>query len=161
MSEEQHEITSYDDPRAPWNQLQTDEDIVNWNGPVIEEFRANDGKVGGAYEGGTLLLLTTIGAKSGKQHVTPLGAMYRDETLCVSSFIETRYPAWWHNAKANPDVTVELGSKTYRARARVLEGADYDEFAEWALANNPLLADYQSKIERPMPFVILELGEQV
>ncbi|WP_280262717.1 nitroreductase/quinone reductase family protein [Nocardia wallacei] len=161
MSKDKQDITSYDDPNAPWNQVQTDEDIANWNGPVIEEFRANAGQVGGAYEGATLLLLTTTGAKSGKPHVVPLGALYRGETLCVSSFIEDRYPAWWHNAKANPEVTIEMGGKTYRGRARVLEGAAYDEFAEWALANNPLLADFQSKTERPMPFVILELGDQI
>ncbi|RDI42366.1 nitroreductase/quinone reductase family protein [Nocardia mexicana] len=159
--DEQPEITSYDDPNAPWNQLHTDEDVANWNGPVIEEFRANAGKVGGAYEGSTMLLLTTIGAKSGKQHVVPLGALYRDETLWISSFIEDRYPAWWYNAKANPEVVIELGGATYRGRARVLEGDAYDEFAEWALANNPLLADFQSKTARPMPFVTLELGEQI
>ncbi|MFI6871436.1 nitroreductase/quinone reductase family protein [Nocardia sp. NPDC050406] len=155
------EITSYDDPNAPWNQQFSEAEMARWNDGVIEEFRANDGKVGGAYEGGTLLLLTTTGAKSGKRHTVPLGALHRGETIYVSSFIEDKYPAWWFNLKANSEATVEMGGKTYRATGRVLEGADYDEFAAWALADNPMLAEYQAKIERPMPFVILELGEQI
>ncbi|BCK58965.1 nitroreductase/quinone reductase family protein [Nocardia wallacei] len=157
----QQEITSYDDPDAPWNQLHTDADIANWNAPVIDEFRANDGKVGGAYEGATLLLLTTTGAKSGKPHTVPLGVMYRGDTMYVSSFVEDRYPAWWHNIKAEPRVTIELGGKTYSGRGRVLEGPAYDEFAAWVLAENPLLADFQSKTDRPMPLVVLELGDVI
>ncbi|MBB5914220.1 deazaflavin-dependent oxidoreductase (nitroreductase family) [Nocardia transvalensis] len=157
----EHTVTSYDDPDAPWNQQYSEAEMANWNGGVVEEFRANGGKVGGAYEGGTLLLLTTTGAKSGKKHLVPLGALYRGDVMYVSSFIEDRYPAWWYNIKADPRVTIELGDKTYAARGRVLEGAEYDEFAEWALANNPLLADYQSKVERPLPLVTLELGEPI
>ncbi|WP_040738284.1 nitroreductase/quinone reductase family protein [Nocardia tenerifensis] len=148
-------IESYDDPDAPWNQDYSAEDIANWNDGVIEEFRANGGKVGGAYENGELLLLTTTGAKSGRRHVVPLGVLRRGETMYVSSFIEDRYPAWYHNVKAEPRVTMEFGDKTYQGTARALEGAEYEEFAAWALANNPLLADYQSKVERPLPLVVL------
>ncbi|WP_454195593.1 nitroreductase/quinone reductase family protein [Nocardia sp. Marseille-Q1738] len=154
-------ITSYDDPDAPWNQEYTDEEITHWNDGVIQEFRDNSGKVGGAYEGGELLLLTTTGAKSGKRHVVPLGLLRRGETLYVSSFIEDKYPAWYHNVKADSRVTIELGSTTYQGTARALEGAEYEEFAGWVLANNPLLADFQSKITRPMPLVVLELGEPI
>ncbi|QLY31510.1 nitroreductase/quinone reductase family protein [Nocardia huaxiensis] len=154
-------ITSYDDPDAPWNQEFDQAQMGDWNAGVIQEFRENGGKVGGAYQDATILLLTTTGAKSGKQHVVPLGALYRDETIYVSSFIEDKYPAWWFNIKANPQVTVEIGGKTHRAVGRALEGADYDEFAAWVLANNPLLADFQSKIERPLPLVTLELGEEI
>ncbi|MEV6134505.1 nitroreductase/quinone reductase family protein [Nocardia sp. NPDC051990] len=155
------EIASYDDPDAPWNQKFSDAEMANWNDDVISEFRANAGKVSGAYDGATLLLLTTTGARSGKPHVVPLGALYRDDTLYISSFIEDRYPAWYHNVKATPQVAVELGGKSYRATGRALEGADYDEFAAWALANNPLLADYQSKVDRPLPLVVLTLDNEV
>ena len=155
----QRDITSYDDPDAPWNQAVADGDIRNWNNPVIEEFRANGGRVGGSYEGATLLLLTTTGARSGKPHVVPLGVLYRDQTPYLSSFIEDKYPAWYHNIKANPQVTVELGTRTHHARARALEGAEYDEFATWALADNSLLADFQSRTTRPVPLVVLELDE--
>ncbi|WP_067480548.1 nitroreductase/quinone reductase family protein [Nocardia amamiensis] len=153
--------TSYDDPDAPWNQQYSDEEIAQWNDGVIQEFRGNEGKVGGAYEGGELVLLTTTGAKSGKRHVVPLGLLRRGETLYLSSFIEGKYPAWYHNVKADSRVTIELGSTTYQGTARVLEGADYEEFAGWVLANNPLLADYQAKVTRPLPLVVLELGEPI
>ncbi|WP_433757697.1 nitroreductase/quinone reductase family protein [Nocardia sp. CA-135398] len=61
---------------------------------------------------------------------------------------------------ANREVTVELGGKTHSATGRALEGADYEEFASWVLANNPLLADYQSKVDRPLPVEILTLGDE-
>ncbi|WP_040781793.1 nitroreductase/quinone reductase family protein [Nocardia pneumoniae] len=154
-------ITSYDDPDAPWNQQYSDEEINHWNDGVIQEFRDNEGKVGGAYEGGELLLLTTTGARSGRRHVVPLGLLRRDETLYVSSFIDGKYPAWYHNVKADSRVTIEFGSTTYQGTARALDGAEYEEFAGWVLANNPLLADYQAKVTRPLPLVVLELGEPI
>ncbi|UGT42211.1 nitroreductase family deazaflavin-dependent oxidoreductase [Nocardia yamanashiensis] len=155
------DITSYDDPKAPWNQAWDEAGSINgWNDGVIKEFRENAGQVGGAYAGGDLILLTTTGAKSGKQHTTPLGPLYRGDTLYVSSFIEDKYPAWVHNIKAHPQVTIELRDKTYQATGKVLEGAAYDEFAAWVLADNPLLADYQSKVDRPLPLVTLTLDRE-
>lgn len=154
----QHEITRYDDPDAPWNR-QAREDSTTWNHDVIREFRANDGRVGGAYEGGTLLLLTTTGARTGKRHVVPLGALYRGDTLYISSFMEDRYPAWYHNVRAHPEVIVELGDRIHRGVARVLTGAEYDEFAAWVLRNNPLLADFQATVARPVPLVVLTLDD--
>ncbi|MFC9968620.1 nitroreductase/quinone reductase family protein [Nocardia ignorata] len=148
-------VTSYDDPDAPWNKEFSAEEMTGWNDGVITEFRENGGQVGGDYAGATLLLLTTTGAKSGKPHVVPLGALYRGDVLYVSSFIEDRYPAWYHNAKANPSVTIELGGEKFQARADVLTGERYDEFAAWALTENPLLADYQSKVDKPLPLVVL------
>ncbi|WP_280348845.1 nitroreductase/quinone reductase family protein [Nocardia neocaledoniensis] len=147
------QVTSYDDPDAPWNKKFSPDEMVGWNDDVIREFRENGGKVGGDYAGATLLLLTTTGAKSGKPHVVPLGALYRDDVLYVSSFMEDRYPAWYHNAKANPRVTIELGGEKFAATADVLTGDRYAEFATWALAQNPLLADYQSKTDKPLPLV--------
>lgn len=158
---DQAEITDYDDPNAPWNQAWDQEaGIAGWNDEVIAEFRANDGKVGGACAGSDLILLTTTGAKSGKRHTTPLGPAYRGEVLYVSSFMEGRYPAWWHNIKANPRVMVELSGATHNATGKVLEGAEYDEFAAWVLANNPLLADFQSKADRPLPLVVLTIDDE-
>ncbi|APE34142.1 hypothetical protein BOX37_09415 [Nocardia mangyaensis] len=148
-------ITSYDDPDAPWNQEFSEADMANWNTDVIREFRENDGKVGGDYAGATLLLLTTTGAKSGKQHMVPLGALFRGETMYVSSFMEDRYPAWYHNVRADPRVTIELGTQKYAAVAEVLTGERYAEFAAWAMAENPLLADFQSKTDKPLPLVVL------
>ncbi|KZM74428.1 nitroreductase/quinone reductase family protein [Nocardia terpenica] len=155
---DQANFTDYTDPDAPWNQAWDQQGgIANWNDDVIREFRENAGTVGGAYAGGELILLTTLGAKSGKPHTTPLGALYRDDTLYVSSFLEDRYPAWWHNITANPQVTIELRDKTYQGTGKVLHAGDYDEFAAWVLANNSLLADFQSRVDRPIPLVVLTL----
>lgn len=155
---EYREITPYDDPEAPWNQG-FQGDPTTWNHDVIREFRANGGRVGGAYAGATLLLLTTTGAKTGKRHVVPLGALYRGDTLYVSSFTEGRYPAWYHNARVHPEVIVELGDRIHRGTARVLTGAEYDEFAAWALRDNPLLADFQATASLPIPLVVLTLDD--
>lgn len=75
--------------------------------------------------------------------------------MFVSSFIERAYPAWWHNAKKQPRVTVEIGDRTMAAVARVLEGDEYDEFAAWALADSPDLAAFQATIDRPIPLMTL------
>lgn len=158
-AEPSRDITSFDDPEAPWNQEYSEEEMANWNDGVVAEFRANDGKVGGAYAGAELLLLTTTGAKSGKKRTIPLGVLRRGETMYLSSFIEDKYPAWYHNVKADPRVTVEFGGKTYQGTAKALDGVEYDEFAGWVLEHNPLLADYQSKIERPLPLVVLTLDQ--
>ncbi|WP_194828957.1 nitroreductase/quinone reductase family protein [Nocardia sp. XZ_19_231] len=149
------ETTSYDDPDAPWNREFSADEMAGWNDGVVREFRENNGQVGGDYAGATLLLLTTTGAKSGKPHVVPLGALYRGDVMYVSSFIEDRYPAWYHNAKADPLVTIELAGEKFAATADVLTGERYDEFAAWALAQNSLLAEYQAKVDKPLPLVVL------
>lgn len=156
------ETARYDDPDAPWNRHTEDDPAVR-NTDVIREFRANGGCVGGVYADATLLLLTTTGAKTGKRHVVPLAALYRGETLYISSLVvgslvDDEYPAWYHNIRADPAVIVELGDHVHHATARVLTGAAYDEFAAWVLANNPLLADFQATTERPIPLVILTLA---
>lgn len=78
MTEKTPEPGSYDDPEMPWNTL-TEETIGDWNRNVIAEFRANGGNVGGAYEGGEMILLTTTGARSGRRHTVPLGVLRREE----------------------------------------------------------------------------------
>ncbi|MFD4443980.1 nitroreductase/quinone reductase family protein [Nocardia sp. NPDC058519] len=153
------EPITYDDPDAPWNREYSPDEMAGWNDGVVREFRENGGQVGGDYAGATLLLLTTTGAKSGKPHVVPLGALYRGDVMYVSSFIEDRYPAWYYNAKADPRVTIELGGEKFAATADVLTGARYDEFAAWALAENSLLAEYQAKVDKPLPLVVLTRTE--
>ena len=78
--------------------------------------------------------------------------------MYVSSFIEDKYPAWWYNIRANPQVMIEFRNNTHQGTGKVLEGEDYDEFAAWVLANNPLLADFQSKVDRPIPLVVLTIA---
>lgn len=136
----------------PWNTL-TAETIGDWNRNVIDEFRANGGVVGGAYAGGSMILLTTRGARSGRPHTVPLGPLYRGDQMFVSSFIEKAYPAWWHNVRKTPAVTVEIGTSVVAATARVLEGEEYAEFARWVLAAEPDLAKFQATVDRPIPLV--------
>ena len=95
-------------------------DAKNWNRKVIEEFRANAGKVGGAFTGAPLLLLHTIGARSGQERINPM--MYRDLGGPIAVFASKAgaptHPDWYHNLLANPEVTAEIGSETRRFRAR-------------------------------------------
>lgn len=149
---------SYDDADAPWNQ-DADHDPSMWNDDVIAEFRANAGRVGGAYAGWPLILLTTTGARSARRRVVPLAPSYRGGTLYLSSFREDRDPDWIHNIRANPAVTVEIGNETYEATATPLAGAEYDEFADWVRRNNQLLNEFQATIHRPMPLVTVRFAQ--
>ncbi|MGV9882228.1 nitroreductase/quinone reductase family protein [Streptomyces sp. NPDC003006] len=129
-----------------------------FNQSVIEEFRANAGKVGGPFEGGELLLLTTTGAKSGKEHTTPLGFV-RDGGLLLlvgSNLGAPRHPDWYHNILAHPTVTVELGTEEFQAIAVPAEGERRDRLFESVVAAEPGYGDYQARTERILPVVVLE-----
>jgi deazaflavin-dependent oxidoreductase (nitroreductase family) len=129
----------------------------DFNTPVIEEFRANGGRVGGWFEGARLLLLTTVGARSGRPHTVPLGCLPDgDRVLVIASAAGApRHPAWYHNVLANPVVTVEDGATTYSARATVLTGAERDHAFARAVEGDPGWAEYQSKTTRILPVVAL------
>jgi deazaflavin-dependent oxidoreductase (nitroreductase family) len=140
----------------PWEREWTAEGIKNWNNNVIEEFRANGGEVGGAYEGGDMILLTTTGARSGRQHTVPLGLLAVDERLIVSSFIESNYPAWYHNLRANPVVTIEQGTETFAATALIPTGEERERLWAEVTEKQPLLLEHQAKSTHPLPLVIFE-----
>lgn len=128
------------------------------NAAAIEEFRANGGKVGGRYEGMDLLLLTTVGAKSGQLRTLPLGyTMDGDRFVVNASRGGGRYnPDWYHNLVANPIVTVEVGTKKFQARARVTEGEERERlFAERATPGSRL-ESYQQRTTRVIPIIVLE-----
>ncbi|MFH8606889.1 nitroreductase/quinone reductase family protein [Streptomyces sp. NPDC018029] len=129
-----------------------------FNQSVIDEFRANGGKVGGPFEGGDLLLLTTTGAKSGKKHTTPLGFVRDGETLLVigSNLGGPRHPDWYHNVLAHPTVTVELGTDAFEAIAVPAEGERRDRLFERVVAAEPGYGDYQTRTSRILPVVVLE-----
>jgi deazaflavin-dependent oxidoreductase (nitroreductase family) len=133
-------------------------DVNDWNSGIIEEFRANGGKVGGPFEGAPLLLLTTTGAKSGKKHTTPV--MYLEDGDRVLVFASKAgapsNPAWYHNLRANPEATVEVGTDTYRVAAEVLEGEERDRLYAKQAAAYPGFAEYQEKTDRVIPVVALE-----
>lgn len=130
----------------------------DWNTNIIEEFRANAGKVGGPFEGAPLLLLHTTGAKSGAERVTPLMYLPDDDRLIVfaSKGGAPTDPDWYYNVVASPGVSVEVGDETFDARATVADDAERDSlFAEQA-RRYPQFQGYQDGIERTIPVVILE-----
>lgn len=148
----------FHDAYAPWNQ-ENRQDPSTWNDDVIAEFRANAGQVGGDYVGYPLILLTTTGARSGAPRVVPLAPNYRGDRLYLSSFRQDRDPDWLRNIRAHPAVTIEIGTETRQARATILAGAEYDEFADWVRRNNRLLAEFQATIDRPVPLVTIYFAQ--
>ncbi|HEY4388439.1 MAG TPA: nitroreductase family deazaflavin-dependent oxidoreductase [Ktedonobacteraceae bacterium] len=124
------------------------------NRQVIEEFHANEGKING---GNSLLLLTTTGARSGKQRVNPLAYTTDGERLVIiaSKGGTPTNPDWYHNIVAHPDVTVEVGTETFEARATVVEGTERDELYAKQAAIMPNFAEYQEKTTRKIPVIVL------
>ncbi|GAA3990465.1 nitroreductase family deazaflavin-dependent oxidoreductase [Thermobifida alba] len=132
--------------------------VSDFNRPVVEEFRANGGRVGGPFEGSDLLLLTTTGARSGREQTSPLGFLRDGERLLVvaSAAGAPRHPAWYHNLLAHPLVTVEVGTETFEAVAVPLEGAARDRAFAEIVRRFPRYGDYQAKTDRTIPVVALE-----
>jgi deazaflavin-dependent oxidoreductase (nitroreductase family) len=130
----------------------------DWNRGIIEEFRANGGKVGGGFEGSTLLLLHTTGAKTGQEHVTPV--MYRQVGDSYAVFASKAgapsHPDWYHNLVANPSVRAEIGTQSVALTARVADGDERDRIWTEHKTANPGFAEYETKTTRQIPVVILE-----
>ncbi|MGZ5293615.1 MAG: nitroreductase family deazaflavin-dependent oxidoreductase [Actinomycetota bacterium] len=133
--------------------------MSDWNTNVIEEFRANHGKVGGMFVGAPLLLLTTTGAKTGATRVNPLMYLPDGDRLVIfaSKGGAPTHPDWFHNVKANPSVTVEVGSETYRAVATEVTGDERDGLFTRQSELYPQFAEYQADNPRLIPVVVLEL----
>ncbi|MFI7639764.1 nitroreductase/quinone reductase family protein [Nonomuraea sp. NPDC049400] len=130
---------------------------IDFNQQIIEEFRANRGQVGGPFEGARLLLLTTVGAKTGAPHTTPLAYLPDGERILIiaSAGGSPRHPAWYHNLVANPQVTVEDGVFTYQAKAVVLEGDERERMFARAVEAEPGWGRYQDTSGRTLPVVAL------
>ncbi|MDQ6695165.1 MAG: nitroreductase family deazaflavin-dependent oxidoreductase [Chloroflexota bacterium] len=130
----------------------------NWNENVISEFRSNGGKVGGPFQGGNMLLLTTTGAKSGRQLTSPLMYNTDGDRLLVfaSKGGAPTNPDWYHNLVANPQVTVEVGDESFKANAVVLTGEERDRHYNNQASQSPQFADYQKSTTRQIPVVALE-----
>lgn len=131
----------------------------DWNARVIEEFRANGGRVGGDFAGAPLLLLHTVGAKSGQERVNPV--MYQDlgdgAVAVFASYAGLDVnPAWYHNVVAHAEVSAEIGTETRAFRARVAGDAERSPIWERQKADYPGFADYERKTDRKIPVVILE-----
>ncbi len=132
--------------------------MSDWNTQIIEEFRANGGKVGGQFEGAPLLLLHTTGAKSGQARVNPM--MYQADgdnfAVFASKAGAPTNPDWYHNLMANPRASIEVGDTTVNVVARVAEGDDRDRLWSRQKELYPGFADYEAKTTREIPVVVLE-----
>ncbi|GHO46757.1 nitroreductase family deazaflavin-dependent oxidoreductase [Ktedonospora formicarum] len=134
------------------------QDINAWNKNVIDEFRANGGKVGGPYAGGRLLLLNTVGAKSGEKRTTPLGFVDDGDSYVVAASMlgAPKHPAWYHNIVANPEVTVEIGGEAFTTTAVIASGEEYRRlFAKFNEVSS-FLAEHQAKTTRQIPLIVLK-----
>jgi deazaflavin-dependent oxidoreductase (nitroreductase family) len=134
------------------------ETIKAFNKAITDEFRANDGKVGGQFEGADLLLLTTTGAKSGQPRVSPLAYFRIDgKLLILGSFAGSDInPGWVHNLRANPSARVEIGNESSDVSARELPPAERDELFSTIAAAAPGFAEYQAKTDRIIPVFELQ-----
>lgn len=134
----------------------------DWNAKIIDEFRRKGGK-GVAQFGDALLLLHHIGARSGVERVNPVA--YFDDgsrlVIAASKGGAPQNPDWYHNLKAHPDTTIEVGTDTRAIRAVEITGEDYEQTWARVTAAMPGFADYQTKTTRRIPLVALLDAEQV
>jgi deazaflavin-dependent oxidoreductase (nitroreductase family) len=134
--------------------------MSDWNAKIIEEFRANGGKVGGDFENTPLLLLHHRGAKTGTERVNPLA--YQDlgggaVAVFASKGGAPTNPDWFHNLKANPETAIEIGTETRRVRARVADDEERDKIWERQKQLRPQFAKYEeTAAPRQIPVVVLE-----
>jgi deazaflavin-dependent oxidoreductase (nitroreductase family) len=131
---------------------------VSGNSDIIDEFRANGGKVGGPFKGATLLLLHTTGAKSGKKRINPVMTFDFDgKLLIVGSYAGADVdPAWLHNLRAHPDAHIEIGTDAYDVRARELPADERDAVYPRIVEQAPGFGSYQSKTDRIIPVIELQ-----
>ena len=137
-------------------------EMNDYNRRLIEEFRANGGKVSGLFEHTPLLLLTTTGAKSGQRRTTPMGYMPDGDRLIVfaANGGSPTNPDWYHNLVAHPEVTIEVGSETFDAIAVVTEDSERDRMWTKAVALYPSLTEHQAKTTRQVPVIALSRQER-
>jgi len=132
-------------------------DLNDRNKKIIDEFRANDGRVGGNFEGKTLLLLHTQGAKSGQERINPL-ACVKDGDRCVviaSKGGAPTHPDWYYNVIANPQVTVEVGTETFQAEAIVAEEPERTRLYDKMVEVMPGFEGYRRNTTREIPVIVL------
>ena len=130
---------------------------ADFNAQIIEEFHANQGRVGGMFEGLPLLLLHHTGAKSGKSRINPL-AYQADEgryVVFASKGGAPTNPDWYHNLKAHPNVTVEVGTDTIDVVASEATGEERDRLYRMQAERTPQFAEYQQKTDRVIPVMVL------
>ena len=128
------------------------------NTKIIEEFRANEGRVSGPWAGATLILIHHLGAKSGTERVSPLGYFPQGQgrfAIVASNGGSPAHPDWYYNLKAHPRITVEVGSQTFTVLAEELGDATRAELWPKLVAETPALGEFQAKTTRRIPVVML------
>ena len=132
--------------------------MSDWNDKVIAEFRANQGRVGGQFEGAPLLLLHSTGAKSGQERVHPMMYQAVGDGFAVfaSKAGADTNPDWYHNLRAHPEARIEVGTETLDVTARVLDADEREPIWEEQKARYPGFADYETKTDRVIPVVMLD-----
>lgn len=132
-------------------------DIQEFNKTIIEEFRANDGAVGGQFAGAPLLLLSTVGAKSGLTRVNPLAYLVDgDRYVIIASYAgSATNPPWYHNLLAHPEVGVELGGERFTAKADVLAEPKRSQLYARMTEIMPVFSEYQARTSRVIPVIAL------
>ena len=132
--------------------------MSDFNENVINEFRANGGKVGGPFEGASMMLLTTTGARSGQARTKPV--VYTKDgdrfVIIASKAGAPTNPDWFHNLVANPEVTLEVGDERFPARATVTSGEERRRLYDAQAALMPGFAEYAQKTTREIPVVVLD-----
>jgi deazaflavin-dependent oxidoreductase (nitroreductase family) len=133
-------------------------DAPDINRGIIDEFRANGGKISGPAEGFSLLLLHTTGARSGAARVNPVTYQLLGDGWAVFATHAgaPKHPAWFHNVVAHPETTIEIGTETIPVRARVAVGEERDRIWERQKAFYPRFARYEAQTSRQIPVVVLE-----
>ncbi|OBI93181.1 nitroreductase family deazaflavin-dependent oxidoreductase [Mycobacterium asiaticum] len=134
------------------------ETIKAFNQQIADEFRANQGKVGGPFENSDILLLTTTGAKSGQPRLSPLAYFRVDgKLIIIGSFAGADFdPGWVHNLRANPQAHIEVGTDAFDVTARELPPAEREEIFPKIVAAAPGFAEYQAKTSRVIPLFELQ-----
>jgi deazaflavin-dependent oxidoreductase (nitroreductase family) len=130
---------------------------ADFNTKVIDEFRANEGRVGGMFEHMPILLLHHTGAKSGQSRINPVAYLEDDGryVIIASKGGAPSHPAWYHNLKAHPSVTIEVGTKTLPATASEATGAERDRLFDAQAQRLPQFAEYEQKTDRTIPVIVL------
>ncbi|PXX09726.1 nitroreductase family deazaflavin-dependent oxidoreductase [Mycolicibacterium moriokaense] len=135
-----------------------DDALKAFNESIVDEFRANDGKVGGPFEGNELVLLTTTGAKSGQPRVSPLSFKRVDGRLLIiagNGGAEDN-PSWVYNLRANPSARIELGTESFEVTARELPPAERDDIVPKLTAEISAFAEFQANTKRVIPIFELQ-----
>ncbi len=133
-------------------------EMTDFNAKIIEEFRTNDGVVGGPFDGAQLVLLTTKGARTGAERVNPLASLTTDDGrlfVFASRGGAPENPDWYHNLVAHPEVGVELGRETFTAVAEPVTGPERDRIFAIQKQRMPGFADYEKATTRVIPVVEL------